>query len=147
MTSGNRELILAVSVDPGLRGLHVNKGKQKHDLPEVFGWKDTININKKGKWVQKWTEIEISQELQNERMILNVAVDGLNQFTSETNKEASKNCFFFYFFPFTQFDLAKIDVLQEDVSVAKYRGRQKTHPYPYPLGFKIQKRKSFLRLL
>ena len=95
MTSGNRELILAVSVDPGLRGLHVNKGKQKHDLPEVFGWNDTININKKGKWVQKWTEIEILQELQNDRMILSVAVDGLNQFTSETNKEASKNCFSF----------------------------------------------------
>ena len=103
MTSGNRKLILAVSVDR-LRGLRVNKGKQKHDFPEVFGWKDKININNKGKWVQKWTEIEILQELQNDRMILSVAVDGLNQFTSETNKEASKNCFFFYFFPFTQFD-------------------------------------------
>ena len=94
MTSGNRELILAVSVDPRrLLGLRVNKGKQKHDFPEVFSWRDSININNKGKWVQKWTEIEISQELQNDRMIMSVAVDGLNHFTSETNKEASKNCF------------------------------------------------------
>ena len=94
MTSGNRKLILAVSVDR-LRGLRVNKGKQKHDFPKVFGWRDKININNKGKWVQKWTEIEISQELREERMILSVAVDELNQFTSETNKEPSKNCFSF----------------------------------------------------
>ena len=96
MTSGNGKLILAVSVDPRrLLGLRVNKGKQKHDFPEVFSWRDSININNKGKWVQKWTEIEILQELQNDRMILSVAVDGSNQFTSETNKEASKNCFSF----------------------------------------------------
>ena len=117
--SGNKKLILAVSVDPRrLLGLRVNKGKQKHDIPEVFSWRDSININNKGKWVQKWTEIEILQELRNDRMILSVAVDGLNQFTSETNKEASKN--FIFFFKFTEFGLAKIDVLLEDISVAKY---------------------------
>ena len=134
MTSGNRELILAVSVDPRrLLGLRINKGKQKHDIPEVFSWRDSININNKGKWVQKWTEIEILQELRNDRMILSVAVDGLNQFTSETNKEASKN--FIFFFKFTEFGLAKIDVLLEDISVAKYRGRYRSPPPPPSPGF------------